>query len=166
MAEPFLAEIRVFSFNFVPKGWAMCNGQLMPINQNQALFALLGTTYGGDGRTNFALPDFRERVPIHVGAGHTLGERAGAMAVTLTVPQLPTHTHAVSASAQGGNDPNPVGKVLASPLNQTYRPPSALAAADAASVTSTGGSQPHTNVQPYLTLTFGIALQGIFPSPN
>src|SRR3954466_14185985 len=115
MAEPFLSEIRIMSFPFAPKGWALCNGQLMPINQNQALFSLLGTTFGGDGRVNFALPDLRGRAPIHVGSGHTLGERGGEEAHTLSIGELPTHTHALNAStvASGGTD-NPSGSYLGS----------------------------------------------------
>src|ERR687892_1052241 len=113
MAEPFLSEIRIFSFNFPPKGWAFCNGQLLPINQNQALFSLLGTTYGGDGRVNFALPDLRARVPMHEGSGHTLGERGGEQAHTLTVTELPAHTHAANAAANAGDTPIPTGNYLA-----------------------------------------------------
>src|SRR4028119_2324824 len=107
MAEPFLSELRLMSFSFAPKGWAMCNGQLLPINQNQALFSLLGTTYGGDGRVNFALPDFRGRTPIHVGSGHTLGEKGGEQAVTLTIANMPTHTHALMGSQTQGDKTNP-----------------------------------------------------------
>ena len=168
MAEPFLSEIRIMSFNYAPKGWAMCNGQFLPINQNQALFALLGTTYGGNGQTTFALPDLRGRTPIHVGSGHTLGEKAGEQAHTLSSSELPTHTHVLTASSQTGNDPNPGAHVLASPLNLSYRPTagSQLVPMIASSVSNVGGSQAHLNMQPYLSLTFCIALQGIFPSPN
>src|SRR5438105_103509 len=113
MSEPFLSEIRVVSFNFAPKGWALCDGQLLPINQNQALFSLLGTTYGGDGRVNFALPDLRARTPIHMGNGHTLGERGGEQAHTLTVTELPTHIHAAYASSLDGDLPSPAGHLLA-----------------------------------------------------
>src|SRR6266852_3925784 len=123
MAEPFLSEIRIMSFGFPPKGWALCDGQLLPINQNQALFSLLGTTYGGDGRVNFGLPNLQSRVPIHTGNGHTLGERAGEQASTLGLPTLPQHTHQANASMSTGNDIVPTGHVLASPLNQTYRAP-------------------------------------------
>src|SRR5215207_4061389 len=119
MAEPFLSEIRVMSFVFAPKGWALCNGQLLPINQNQALFSLLGTTFGGDGRVNFALPDLRGRTPIHVGSGHTLGERGGEQAHTLSIAELPTHTHVLSANSQNGSTPAPAGNVLAAA--QIYR---------------------------------------------
>jgi microcystin-dependent protein len=166
VAEPFLSEIRIMSFGFPPKGWATCDGQLLPINQNQALFSLLGTTFGGNGQTNFGLPDLRGRVPIHVGAGHVLGERGGEQAHTLSIAELPTHTHQLMASTLAGNDPTPAGKVLASPLNQTYRPPDGLVAMVGSTTTPNGGSQAHLNMQPFLTLSFCIALQGIFPSPN
>ncbi|HZF96002.1 MAG TPA: tail fiber protein [Allosphingosinicella sp.] len=171
MAEPFLAEIRLMSFNFAPKGWALCNGQLLPINQNQALFALLGTTFGGDGRVNFALPDYRGRTPIHVGSGHTLGERAGEQAVTLTIAQLPTHTHVLSGSTSVGNTVNPRplnsnGAVFARDPGAAYGAAANLTTLAPGSVGNVGGSQAHLNMQPYLALTFCIALQGIFPSPN
>jgi microcystin-dependent protein len=167
MAEPFLSEIRLMSFAFAPKGWALCNGQLLPINQNQALFALLGTTYGGDGRVNFALPDLRGRAPIHEGSGHTLGERGGEQAHTLSLAELPTHTHAANASAAQGDGVVPTGQLLASPLNQTYRAPdTGLTSLDPATISNAGGSQAHLNMQPFLTLSFCIALQGIFPSQN
>ena len=164
MAEPFLAEIRIMSFDFAPKGWAMCNGQLLPINQNQALFSLLGTTYGGDGRVNFALPDLRARVPIHEGSGHTLGERGGEQAHTLSIAELPQHTHMVNASsaATGGNA-NPTGRFLGGG-NNVYHSASDLTAMNPNTVTNVGGSQAHLNMQPFLTLSFCIALQGIFPS--
>ena len=165
MAEPFLSEIRLMSFVFAPKGWALCNGQLLPINQNQALFSLLGTTFGGDGRVNFALPDLRGRSPIHVGSGHTLGERGGEQAHTLSIAELPTHTHVAMASPTNGNVPAAGANVLAGALN-SYRPADNLVALNASSVTNTGGSQAHLNMQPYLVLTFSIALQGIFPSPT
>jgi microcystin-dependent protein len=166
VAEPFLSEIRLMSFGFAPKGWALCNGQLLPINQNQALFSLLGTTFGGDGRVNFALPDARGRTPMHTGAGHTLGERGGEQAHTLSVGELPTHTHAAAASTvdTGGTD-NPSGNVLGSAAG-LYHTPAGLAAINPGTITNTGGSQAHLNMQPFLTLTFCIALQGIFPSPN
>jgi microcystin-dependent protein len=166
MAEPFLSEIRLMSFGFAPKGWATCNGQLLPINQNQALFSLLGTTFGGDGRVNFALPNLQGRVPIHVGAGHTLGERGGEQAHTLAIAELPAHTHVVQASSNStGTQALPVNAFLA-PLNNAYHNPSTLTAIQAATVTSVGGSQAHLNMQPFLALNFCIALQGIFPSPN
>jgi microcystin-dependent protein len=165
MAEPFLSEIRLFSFVFAPKGWALCNGQLLPINQNQALFSLLGTTFGGDGRVNFALPDNRGRTPIHVGNGHTLGERGGEQAHTLSVSEIPTHVHTVNASPSNADTPAPTNNYPAVALN-VYHPPSALVPLGASSVASTGGSQAHLNMQPFLTLSFCIALQGIFPSPT
>ena len=167
MADPFLAEIRIMSFSFPPKGWALCDGQLLPINQNQALFSLLGTTYGGDGRVNFALPDLRSRVPIHEGNGHTLGERGGEQAHSLTSAELPTHIHTANASSSQGNSVVPTGAVLASPLNQTYRPQdNSLTGLIPGTVTNVGGSQAHQNMQPFLTVSFCIALQGIFPSQN
>ena len=165
MAEPFLSEIRIMSFVFAPKGWALCDGQLLPINQNQALFSLLGTTFGGDGRVNFALPDLRSRAPIHVGSGHTLGERGGEQAHTLSIAELPTHTHVINASNTNAATPIPSGNVLAA-ANNLYAPPANLTSLDPSMVTNVGGSQAHLNMQPFLTLNFCIALQGIFPSPN
>ena len=167
MAEPFLSEIRVFSFRFAPRGWALCNGQLLPINQNQALFSLLGTTYGGDGRVNFALPDLQGRVPIHVGNGHTLGERAGEQAHTLSIAEMPAHTHVAQGSAAAGTQNVPANNmVLSQRAAEIYRAPSNLAPMVAGTLTNAGGSQAHQNMQPFLTLNFCIALQGIFPSPN
>jgi microcystin-dependent protein len=165
MAEPFLSEIRLFSFAFAPKGWALCNGQFLPINQNQALFSLLGTTYGGDGRVNFALPDLRGRAPIHVGSGHTLGERGGEQAHTLTVAELPTHTHIANAASNDATQDLPTGNLLATAANQ-YAPPPGTTSLHPQTIGNVGGSQPHQNMQPYLILSFCIALQGIFPSPN
>lgn len=165
MAEPFISEIRIMSFQFAPQGWALCNGQLLPINQNQALFSLLGTTYGGDGQVNFALPDLRARVPIHAGSGHTLGERGGEQAHTLSTAELPTHTHVAQASPSVGDAVNPTNGVLTAASN-VYRAADNLTALNPASVTNIGGSQAHENRQPFLTLNFCIALQGIFPSPN
>lgn len=167
MAEPFLSEIRLMSFEFAPRGWALCNGQLLPINQNQGLFSLLGTTFGGDGRVNFALPDLRGRTPIHVGSGHTLGERGGEPAHTLSIAELPTHTHALQASSNDGTQVVPAGGFLAkaAPANP-YSVPTNLTAMNPASITNVGGSQAHLNMQPFLTLNFSIALQGIFPSPT
>jgi len=165
MAEPFLGEVRVFSFVFPPKGWALCNGQLLPINQNQALFSLLGTTFGGDGRVNFALPDLRARTPIHAGSGHTLGERGGEQAHTLTIAEMPTHTHVLSGLGSAATSPVPTGAALAA-VNNAYTPATNLMAMAPAAVTNVGGSQPHLNMQPFLTLSFCIALQGIFPSPT
>jgi len=166
MAEPFLSEIRIMSFVFAPKGWALCNGQLLPINQNQALFSLLGTTFGGDGRVNFALPDLRGRTPIHVGSGHTLGERGGEQAHTLSIAELPTHTHVVNASSVAtGGVATPNGNYLGG-ANNAYHAPASLTTMHPQTTTNTGGSQAHLNMQPFLILNFCIALQGIFPSPN
>jgi microcystin-dependent protein len=166
MGEPFLSEIRIMSFSYPPRGWALCNGQLLPINQNQALFSLLGTTYGGNGQTTFALPNLQGRVPIHMGSGHTLGEAAGEQAHTLTQAELPTHTHQVTAATAEGTLIIPGTALLARTPANPYQDPSNLGAMNPASVTTTGGSQPHTNMQPYLVLSFCIALQGIFPSQN
>ena len=166
MAEPFLSEIRLFSFVFPPQGWALCNGQLLPINQNQALFSLLGTTYGGDGQVNFALPDLRARVPIHVGSGHTLGERGGEESHTLSVAELPAHTHVLQATSAAGSRQLPGGTVLARGNLPAYREPGDPVSMAPGVVTSTGGWQAHLNMQPFLTLSFCMALQGIFPSPT
>lgn len=167
MAEPFLSEIRLMSFVFAPKGWALCNGQLLPINQNQALFSLLGTTFGGDGRVNFGLPDLRGRTPIHVGAGHTLGERGGEQAHTLSISELPTHTHVLKGAANTATTDTPAGTVMMGQSSiDLYRSPTTLAAMDPGSVANVGGSQAHLNMQPFLVVSFCIALQGIFPSPT
>jgi len=165
MAEPFLAEIRIMSFSFAPKGWALCDGQLLPINQNQALFSLLGTTYGGDGRVNFGLPDLRSRTPIHMGSGHTLGERGGEQAHTLSISELPTHAHTAQAASAASSTPIATNNVLAS-ANNVYGPAANLTSLSPTSVINVGGSQAHLNMQPFLTLNFCIALQGIFPSQN
>ena len=168
MAEPFLSEIRMMSFVFAPRGWALCNGQLLPINQNQGLFSLLGTTFGGDGRVNFALPDLRGRVPIHVGSGHTLGERGGEQAHTLSISELPTHTHVLSGTSKTGDATPivPVGNLFATPALPFYGPSNNLVALAPGTLANVGGSQAHLNMQPFLTLSFCIALQGIFPSPT
>lgn len=168
MAEPFLSEIRIMSFSFAPQGWAQCNGQLLPINQNQALFSLLGTTYGGNGQTNFALPDFRGRTPIHVGASHTLGERAGQETQTLTIQQLPQHVHAVAAINNVTADQQYASATThwASGGSFAGFHQNSNATMDPATILPVGGNQAHLNMQPFLTLNFCIALQGIFPSPN
>ena len=165
MAEPFLSEIRIMSFNFPPKGWAFCNGQTLPINQNQALFALLGTTYGGNGQTTFQLPNLQGKVPIHFGAGFTLGETAGSTAVTVNIQQLPQHTHFLMASNTNGDTVTPENTVFGAVLNM-YRGADSLVTINPQTVTPVGGSQPHDNTQPYTVLNFCIALQGIFPSQN
>ncbi|WP_217571381.1 phage tail protein [Mesorhizobium sp. GbtcB19] len=163
MSEPFLSEIRIMSFGFPPKGWAQCNGQLLPINQNQALFSLLGTTFGGDGRVNFGLPDFRGRVPVHVGSGHTLGERGGEQAHTLSIGEIPTHTHTGNATNTNGAVGVP-GDAFLGAVNNAYTQPAQLTSLAAGTIANLGGSQAHLNMQPFLTLNFCIALQGIFPS--
>lgn len=166
MSEPFLGEIKIMSFGFPPKGWAMCNGQLLPINQNQGLFSLLGTTYGGDGRVNFGLPNLQVRTPIHVGNGHTLGERGGEQAHTLSISEIPTHTHTASAAnvAATSNAPSNARMISQSVGANMYAAASNLQAMVPQALAAVGGSQPHINMQPYLTLNFCIALQGIFPS--
>jgi len=167
MAEPFISEVRIFSFAFAPRGWALCNGQLLPINQNQALFSLLGTTFGGDGRVTFGLPDFRGRVPIHVGSGHTLGERGGEQAHSLSVAELPQHSHSVNVTT-GIADlqyPTTTSYFAAGGPSAGFHQ-TANASMDPATILPTGGNQAHLNMQPFLTLNFCIALQGIFPSPN
>ena len=164
MAEPFLSEIRIMSFGFAPKGWALCNGQLLPINQNQALFSLLGTTYGGDGRVNFALPDLRGNVAIHEGSGFNLGQKGGEQAHTVTISEMPAHTHFAVGSAKAADVPAPTNAVLLGILNNTYGPPTNLVAMSPGEISNTGGSQAHLNMMPFLTLSFCIALQGIFPS--
>ena len=168
MAEPFLSEIRIMSFGFPPKGWALCDGQLLPINQNQALFSLLGTTYGGDGRVNFGLPNLQGRAPIHMGAGHTLGERGGEQAHTLSISEIPTHTHSENATTAAATTSTPgSGLALARSQGQNlYAAASDLTAMAPNAVGNIGGSQAHLNMQPFLLLNFSIALQGIFPSQN
>ena len=166
MAEPYLAEIRVFSFSFAPKGWAFCNGQLLPINQNVALFSLLGTNYGGNGATNFALPNLQGCIPIHVGNGHILGESAGETTHTLTVGEVPAHGHTLLASSADADSGDPTGNYPAHTDVDAYAAPGTPALLNGQSIGTQGGSQPHANMQPFLTLNFCIALQGIFPSQN
>ncbi|MBV8371532.1 MAG: phage tail protein [Candidatus Eremiobacteraeota bacterium] len=170
MSEPFLSEIRIMSFNFAPKGWALCNGQLLPINQNQALFSLLGTTYGGDGRVNFALPNLQGRVAMHMGGGHTLGERGGEEAHTVIQSEMPAHIHPAQADIKQG-DANTGNPGNAYPAYTTGNPmysngSNNMVAMYPQMVLNTGGSQPHENRQQFLCLNFCIALQGIFPSQN
>jgi microcystin-dependent protein len=165
MAEPFLSEIRMMSFNFPPRGWALCDGQLLPINQNQPLFALLGTTFGGDGRVNFALPDLRGRTPIHVGGGSMLGQRGGEQAHTLSIAEIPTHTHSMMGSSTTAvNTPSGTTVLGVSNPQQAYSGPANLTAMNPGMIGNVGGSQAHLNMQPFLTISFCIALQGIFPS--
>jgi microcystin-dependent protein len=161
--SPFLSEIGIASFNFAPKGWAQCNGQLLPINQNQALFSLLGTTYGGDGRVNFGLPNLQGRAPIHMGNGHTLGELGGETAHTLSISEIPTHIHGAYGSSNNADNVVPTSNVLAQASNM-YGAPTNLTSLNPVTVANVGGSQAHTNQQPFLVLNFCIALQGIFPS--
>jgi microcystin-dependent protein len=164
MAEPFLSEIRIMSFGFPPKGWALCDGQLLPINQNQGLFSLLGTTYGGDGRVNFGLPNLQGRLPMHMGAGHALGERGGEQGHTLSIAEIPTHTHSAMATNTNGTSNVPGTNVLGA-FNNAYKQPAAdLTSLVAGTIANVGGSQAHLNMQPFLVLSFCIALQGIFPS--
>ena len=166
MPEPFLSEIRIFAFNFPPKGWAFCNGQLLPINQNQALFALLGTTYGGDGATTFGLPDLRGRAPIHFGSSFNLGQRGGEEAHTITMSEMAAHTHQVRASGNGPTVTPPANNFWSTGTGFTPYGTTGDVAMSPTCITNTGGSQAHENRSPYLVLNFCIALQGIFPSQN
>jgi microcystin-dependent protein len=170
MAEPFLGEIRIMSFNFPPRGWALCNGQLLPINQNQALFSLFGTMYGGDGRVNFALPNLQGRVPIHNGNGITQGQVGGEIAHTLTISELAAHNHFVNVSTGDTNNASTAGVNnywgQVADNSTVFNTNAANSAMNAGVVTNNGGSQPHNNMQPYTVLSFCVALQGIFPSQN
>jgi microcystin-dependent protein len=167
MAQPYVGEVRMFAGNFAPAGWMFCEGQLLPISENETLFQLIGTTYGGDGESTFALPDLRGRIPVHQGNGFTLAETGGAEEITLTVNQIPAHSHPLLAANAVGNDPNPNNNVLAeSSAVSLYQSASPAAATAQQSIGSTGGSQPHTNFQPYLCIDFIISLFGIFPSPT
>jgi microcystin-dependent protein len=165
VSEPFLGEIKVISWNFPPKGWTFCNGQLLPINQNQALFSILGTTYGGDGRTTFALPNLQGRTPVHVGNGITLGELGGEAAHTLNISEVPAHNHVPSGSGNPPSLPGVAGNVWATGNASNYAA-SANTSMNPACILPVGGSQPHENMSPYLVLNFIIALQGIFPSQH
>ncbi len=168
MSQPYIGEIRMFGGNFAPAGWAFCNGQLLPISENDALFTLIGTTYGGDGQSTFALPDLRGRLPVHMGNGTVLAESGGVEQVTLITNQIPAHNHALVASSDNAAAGSPQGNVLAQPTSiDLYRPaavPNSPLSAN--SVQAAGGSQPHSNMQPYLCVSFIISLFGIFPQPN
>lgn len=167
MAQPYVGEIRMFAGNFAPAGWMFCEGQLLPVSENETLFQLIGTTYGGDGEATFALPDLRGRLPMHQGNGFILAETGGAEEVTLTVNQIPAHTHPFLASSDQANTLNAGGNVVATPLTATpfiTIPPNVSLAPQ--SIGPVGGSQPHTNFQPYLCVDFIISLFGIFPSPT
>lgn len=168
MAQPYVGEIRMFAGNFAPVGWMFCEGQLLPISENETLFQLIGTTYGGDGESTFALPDLRGRIPIHQGNGFILAETGGAEEITLTVSQIAAHSHPLLASTAVGNNTDPTGNLIASSTGTTFLyfdgPPTGNMSPQA--VASTGGSQPHTNFQPYLCVDFIISLFGIFPSPT
>lgn len=170
MADPFVAEIRIFPFNFAPKGWAWCDGQLLPLSQNTALFSLLGTTYGGNGKSNFALPDLQGRAPMHPGQGpglslHDLGETGGSETVTLLESEIPSHSHSILAQGAVGDTNLPAGNAIARTIGATpYQPAGgALVSMASNSLAPAGGDQPHNNLQPYLTFYFCIALQGVFP---
>lgn len=171
MADPFVAEIRIFPFNFAPKGWAFCDGQILPLSQNTALFSLLGTTYGGDGKSNFALPNLEGSVPLHPGQGpglslFDLGQTGGVETVTLLESEIPSHSHGLLTSNQPGEDPSGAGEALARSVGASLYQTNAnanLVALDPAAAAPAGGNQPHNNMQPYLTLNFCIALQGVYP---
>lgn len=167
MAQPYVGEIRMFAGNFAPAGWMFCEGQLLPISENETLFQLIGTTYGGDGQSTFALPDLRGRLPIHQGNGFILAETGGAEEITLTVQQIPAHTHPVLASTAPASSNSPVGNVAAAPTAiNLYIEDNANSSLSPLAVSAIGGSQPHTNFQPYLCVNFIISLFGIFPSPT
>ena len=167
--DPFVAEIRIFPFNFAPKGWAWCDGQLLPLSQNTALFSLLGTTYGGNGKSNFALPDLQGRAPMHPGQGpglslHDLGETGGSETVTLLESEIPSHSHSLVVSAADGISQTPQNELLATGINVSqYHTPGALTSLSPQALAPAGGDAPHNNMQPYLTFYFAIALQGVFP---
>jgi microcystin-dependent protein len=166
MGQPFVGEIRMFGGNFAPAGWALCDGSVMPISENDTLFALIGTTYGGDGQTTFALPDLSSRVPIHAGAGFVLGQRGGAEAVTLTATQMPIHTHPVNASSKGALSRDPAGNLWAAWNSQQFSNQSTDGPMNTGAIGNAGGNQPHTNLGPFTTVTFIISLFGVFPSQS
>ncbi|SFF00459.1 Microcystin-dependent protein [Paenibacillus algorifonticola] len=164
--EPFIGEIRAFPYGFTPKGWAPCNGQIMAISSNQALFSILGTTYGGNGRDNFALPNLQGRVPVHVGQRTPLGSAAGAANHNVTVNEMPMHTHQLAASSETADQISPAGNVWADTPYNPYAASPANVSMNAGAIATAGGSQPHNNMQPYLALNFCIAIRGIFPPRN
>jgi len=164
MAQPYVGEIRMFAGNFAPAGWMFCEGQLLPISENETLFQLIGTTYGGDGQSTFALPDLRGRIPLHFGNGFVLAETGGAEEITLTVSQIPAHSHPMLASTDVGSLQSPQGNVTGDTANKIYRSGTANIVMNPNAVSATGGSQPHTNFQPYLCVSFIISLFGVFPS--
>jgi len=166
MGTPFLSEIKIISWNYSPKGWAFCNGQFLPINQNQALFSLLGTMYGGNGQTTFALPDLRGRVPLHMGSGFTIGQAAGQPAHTVTISEMPAHNHFVQVTNGASTVASDFNNILAAAPIANFGSFANLTTLHPASITNVGGSQPHENMQPYLCLNYIIALQGAFPSQN
>jgi microcystin-dependent protein len=168
MAQPYIGEIRMFAGNFAPLGWSFCDGQLLPISENEALFQLIGTTYGGDGESTFCLPDLRGRLPVHQGNGFMLAEPGGAEEITLIVNQIPAHEHPMFASADGANSAQPLNAVIgnSSSVKMFMGDPPSPAAMSPVSIRPTGGSLPHTNFQPYLCVSFIISLFGIFPSPT
>lgn len=165
MSSPFIGEIRMFAGNFAPVGWAFCNGALIPISENDALFNLIGTTYGGDGQNTFALPNLQSRIPIHVGPGFALGQSGGVETVTLTTSQIPAHSHVPQCNSGTGNSLNPTGSVWAQPSTGTdYSSAAPSLVMDPAALGSSGGSQPHDNMAPFLVINFILSLFGIFPS--
>lgn len=166
MSEPFLAEIKIVGWNFAARSWALCDGQILPINQNQSLYSLLGTTYGGDGRTSFALPDLRGRVPIHKDSGLTLGARGGSEQHTLSASEIPTHTHGMNATTGDADSGTGAGNLFARAEVETHTEAANDVSLSPSAIGNTGGNQGHNNMQPYLTLNFQIAIQGLFPSRN
>ncbi|MBE9180906.1 phage tail protein [Oculatella sp. LEGE 06141] len=169
MSDPFVAEIRMFAGNFAPTGWAFCNGQILPISQNTALFSLLGTTYGGDGKSTFALPNLQQRIPLQPGQGaglslYDLGQTGGSATVTLTTNEIPVHSHTLQATSAPSNKTDPAGNILASARSESYQPPATPPVTmNPGAMAIAGASQPHNNLQPYLVVNFIIALQGVYP---
>ena len=166
MAQPYVGEIRMFAGNFAPAGWMFCEGQLLPISENEVLFQLIGTTYGGDGESTFALPDLRGRIPVHQGTGFILAETGGAEEITLTTTQIPSHSHALLGTASVASLTNPTGNIVAKADKNFYRPGPGGSPMAPQVIALTGGTQPHNNFQPYLCVDFIISLFGIFPSPT